>query len=253
MSRIAYVRVSSIDQNTDRQEIALKKIKIDHYFVEKVSGKNTNRPELKKMLDFIRKGDTIYIESISRLARSTRDLLSIIQQLQDKSVDIVSLKEKIDTSTPQGRFVLTIFGALSELERENTLQRQKEGIAAARIKGKRFGRPRIEKPQNWDKVIALWKKGQITAIEAKNRLNLNHGTFYRMAKKNIKIEFPKPDKETIRKIIKLRLNGLSNKEIAHKLNIKLETVRKYKNTTLAQLNNGQQDMIEMIKKIKHPK
>ncbi|WP_024834525.1 recombinase family protein [Ruminiclostridium josui] len=182
MSKIGYVRVSTFEQNTDRQEIALSEIGMDKIFSEKISGKSTNRLELNKMLDYIREGDTLYIESISRLARSTRDLLSIVNILQDKKVDLVSLKENIDTTTPQGRFVLTIFGALSELERESTLQRQREGIAAARIKGKKFGRPLIETPKDWDKVIELWKKGNITAIEAMKRLNLNRGTFYRRVK-----------------------------------------------------------------------
>jgi DNA invertase Pin-like site-specific DNA recombinase len=116
------------------------------------------------------------------LARSTRDLLTIVQQLQDKSIDLVSLKENIDTTTPQGRVVLTVFGALSELERENTLQRQKEGIAVAKLKGKKFGRPQIDKPKDWDKVVVIWQKGEITAAEAMRRLNLNRGTFYRRVK-----------------------------------------------------------------------
>ncbi len=182
MSKIAYIRVSSIDQNTDRQKMALSELDIKKYFIEKVSGKNIDRLQLKKMLEYIREGDIVYIESISRLARSTRDLLAIVQQLQDKSVDIVSLKENIDTTTPQGRFVLTIFGALSELERENILQRQKEGIEAAKIKGKTFGRLKIEKPKEWDKIIELWQKNKITAIEAMRKLNLNRGTFYRKVK-----------------------------------------------------------------------
>ncbi|GCD13103.1 recombinase family protein [Clostridium tagluense] len=182
MSKIGYVRVSTVDQNTDRQEIALSELGIQKLFIEKVSGKNTERPQFKKMMEYIREGDILYIESISRLARSTRDLLSIVQQLQDKKVDLVSLKENIDTATPQGRFVLTIFGALSELERESILQRQSEGIAAARLKGKKFGRPRVEKPKEWDKVIKLWKSKEISAIEAMNRLNMNRGTFYRRIK-----------------------------------------------------------------------
>lgn len=119
---------------------------------------------------------------ISRLARSTHDLLSIVKQLQDKNVDLVCLKENIDTSTPQGRFVLVIFGALSELERESTLQHQHEGIAAARLKGKKFGRPRIEQPKDWDRVIKLWKAKEISAVEAMSRLNMNRGTFYRRIK-----------------------------------------------------------------------
>lgn len=184
MSKIGYIRVSTIDQNTDRQEIALSEIGMDKIFVEKVSGKNMNRPELKKMLEYVREEDTLYIESISRLARSTQDLLSIVQQLQDKGVGLVSLKENIDTATPQGRFVLTIFAALAELDRENILQRQKEGIAAARMKGKKFGRPRIEDPKDWTKITALWQNGEITAVEAMKKLNMNRGTFYRRLKEN---------------------------------------------------------------------
>ena len=95
MSNIGYIRVSTIDQNTDRQEVALSTLDIKRLFIEKVSGKNTNRPQLKKMLEYVREGDTLYIESISRLARSTQDLLSIVQQLQDKKVDLVSLKERL--------------------------------------------------------------------------------------------------------------------------------------------------------------
>ena len=109
-------------------------------------------------------------------------MLSIVQQLHDKSVELVSLKENIDTATPQGRFVLTIFGALSELERESTLQRQREGIAAAHLKGKKFGRPRVERPKDWDKVIKSWKDGEISAVEAMSRMHMNRGTFYRRVK-----------------------------------------------------------------------
>ncbi|EPY2275528.1 recombinase family protein [Clostridium sporogenes] len=182
MSKIGYIRVSTIDQNTDRQEIALSELGIKKLFIEKVSCKNTERSQFKKMMEYIREGDILYIESISRLARSTRDLLTIVQQLQDKKVALVSLKENIDTATPQGRFVLTLFGALSELERESTLQRQSEGIAAAHLKGKKFGRPKVENPKDWDKVIKLWKNGEITAVEAMSKLNMNRGTFYRRAK-----------------------------------------------------------------------
>ena len=182
MAKIGYIRVSTVDQKTDRQEIALSKLEIEKIFIEKISGKNSNRPELKKMLEYVREGDILYIESISRLARSTRDLLSIVEQLQNKKVELISFKENIDTTTAQGRFILTIFGALSELERESILQRQREGIAAARLNGKEFGRPKIQRHKDWDKVITIWKKGEITAIEAMNRLNMNRGTFYRRIK-----------------------------------------------------------------------
>ena len=182
MSKIGYIRVSTIEQNTDRQEIALGKLGIDKMFIEKCSGKNRDREELKKMLDYIREEDTLYIESISRLARSTRDLHTIVQILQNKKVYLVSLKENIDTSTPQGRFVLTIFGALSELERESTLQRQQEGIEAAKQKGKKFGRPVIAIPKEWNKIINLWKRGEITAVNARQNLGMSRSTFYRRVK-----------------------------------------------------------------------
>ena len=152
MAKIAYVRVSTEDQHVDRQKIALDEIGMDKYFIEKLSGKNMERPQLKKMLEYVRE-DTLYI-NISRLARSTRDFLSIIEQLQNKKVELVSLKENIDTTTPQGRFILTIFAALAELEREYTLQRQREGIAAAKLKGQKFGRPQVQRPKEWNKVIS---------------------------------------------------------------------------------------------------
>lgn len=127
MGKIGYIRVSTEHQETARQEALMKKYQVERVFAEKMSGKNADRPELKTMLEYVREGDTLYIESISRLGRSTRDLLNIIDVLQQKKVTLVSSKENIDTNTPQGRFVLSIFAALSELEREQTLQRQREG------------------------------------------------------------------------------------------------------------------------------
>jgi Site-specific recombinases, DNA invertase Pin homologs len=183
MGKIAYIRVSAINQNTDWQEIALKAIGIDKFFSEKISGKNTDRPELKKMLEYVREGDTLYIESISRLARSTRDLLQIVEQLCQKNVDLVSLKENIDTNTPQGKFMLTVFAALAELERENTLQRQAEGIAAAKLKGKHLGRPRAVYPDNWDMIYKDWKADKITAVQAMKALRLTKSTFYKLVRK----------------------------------------------------------------------
>lgn len=182
MAKIAYIRVSTAQQHTDRQEIALNEIGMDKTFKEKISGVKKDRPELRKMLEYAREGDTLYIESISRLGRSLHDLLDIVGQLNSKGVDLVSLKEKIDTGTPQGKLFFHIIGALAEFERECTLQRSKEGIEAAKLKGKKFGRPRIQRPKNFDEVIRIWKNGEITAVEAQKRLNLNRMTFYRMVK-----------------------------------------------------------------------
>lgn len=105
-------------------------------FIDKLSGKNTDRPQLQAMFSYVREGDVIVVSNFSQLARSTRNMLQIVQELTDKGVGLVSLKEKVDTDTPQGRFMLTVFAALAELERETILQRQREGIAIAKQQGK---------------------------------------------------------------------------------------------------------------------
>jgi DNA invertase Pin-like site-specific DNA recombinase len=183
MAKIGYVRVSSSTQSTDRQDDVMAELGVERVFLEKVSGKNANRPELKKMLDYVREGDTVVVADISRLARSTRDLLTIIDHLTQKGVDFVSLKEKIDTTTPQGRFVLTIFGALAELERENILGRQREGIEAAKARGKKLGRPAMEFPEGWEATYTSWKNGEVSPTEAAKELKLKRPTFYLMAKR----------------------------------------------------------------------
>ena len=129
---IGYVRVSTEEQNPARQQALLRELGVDEIFFDKASGKNTDRPELKRMLDYVRKGDTVIVESISRFARNTRDLLELIEQLTAKEVEFVSKKEAIDTTTPTGKFMLTVFAAVAELEREYILQRQREGIAIAK-------------------------------------------------------------------------------------------------------------------------
>lgn len=141
--KAAYVRVSTKEQNEARQIEALKKHKIDKWYIEKISGKNTDRPELQAMLDSVNKGDTIYIHDFSRLARSTKDLLEIVEYLNKKGVALVSNKENIDSSTPNGKLMLTMLGAIYEFERQNLLDRQAEGIAIAKREGKYKGRKAI--------------------------------------------------------------------------------------------------------------
>ena len=180
MGKIGYIRVSTEHQETARQEAIMEQYQVERLFAEKMSGKNADRPELKAMLEYVREGDTLYIESISRLGRSTRDLLNIIDVLQRKGVTLVSSKENIDTNTPQGRFVLSIFAALSELEREQTLQRQREGIAIAKAQGKYRGREPL--PIDWEKFGKLyeqWKAGNITAVWFQKEMRLRPNTFYR--------------------------------------------------------------------------
>lgn len=137
---IAYVRVSTVDQNEERQKVALEKHGIDKWYIEKVSGKDRNRPKLQELLEFVREGDTVYIHDFSRLARNTKDLLEIVELLDAKGVSLVSNKENIDSSTPTGKLMLTMIGAIAEFERQNLLERQREGIAIAKAEGKYKGR-----------------------------------------------------------------------------------------------------------------
>lgn len=180
--KVAYIRVSSVDQNEQRQVEAMKQLGIKKMYIEKVSGKDRNRPQLNEMMNFVREGDVVYIESISRLARNTLDFLSIVKELQEQGVQLVSLKESIDTSTPQGKFMLTVFGGLYELERENIKQRQEEGIAVAKANGVKFGRPRIEVSEALIEAYNEWKSGNITAVQAMKQIDMKPNTFYRRVK-----------------------------------------------------------------------
>lgn len=176
--KIGYIRVSTLEQNTMRQEVLMEALGVDEVYIDRMSGKNTNRPELQKMMEYVRKGDTVIVESISRFARNTRDLLELVEKLQEKQVEFISKKEAIDTTTPSGKFMLTIFGAVAELEREYILQRQQEGIAIAKERGVYTGRKPIERTE-FQSVVNLWQSGGITAAEAMRRLDMSPSTFYR--------------------------------------------------------------------------
>lgn len=182
--RVGYIRVSTVEQNTARQEILMEQLGVEKIYIEKVSGKSTTgREQLKEMLDYIREGDIVVVESISRLARNTRDLLDIIDKLDKKGVAFISQKESIDTDTSTGRFMLTIFAAVAQLEREYLLARQKEGIEIAKAEGKYKGRKPIE--INKDKFIDVykcWKVGEITARAGMKDLGIKTSTFYRRVK-----------------------------------------------------------------------
>lgn len=177
--KIGYVRVSTEEQNTTRQELLMETLGAEKVYMDKMSGKSTDRPQLKEMMAFVRTGDTVVVESISRFARNTKDLLDLVEQLSKKQVEFVSKKESIDTTTPAGKFMLTVFAAVSELERDYILQRQSEGIAIAKAKGVYKGRKPISHP-DFNKIISIWKNGDITAVEAMKRLgNMKPSTFYR--------------------------------------------------------------------------
>ena len=181
---LAYVRVSTAEQNEERQLEALKQYNIDKTYVEKVSAKDTNRPRFQEMLDYAREGDTIYVTDFSRLSRSVRDLLGTIEYLQKKGVKVISLKEHLDSSSPQGRLMIAMIGAINEFERDILLERQREGIEIAKRKGKYKGRKRIEKPSDWDKIIADYMTRKITAKKAMEQLGLKTSTFYKFLRED---------------------------------------------------------------------
>ena len=183
--KVSYERVSSQGQNMLRQDVMMQQHGVEKVFSEKISGKSMDRPELRRMLDFVREGDTVLIESISRLARSTRDFLNILAELEEKKVTLVSLKENIDTSTPTGRFMVNVFASLAQLEREQILSRQKEGIDAQKANGTYTGgRPSVKVDQRqFDAVCARWKAHEITAVQAMKELGLSKATFYRLVKR----------------------------------------------------------------------
>lgn len=177
---IAYVRVSTVEQNEERQIEGLEKHKIEKWFTEKVSAKNMDRPKLQEMLEFVREGDTIFIHDFSRLARSTKDLLAIVEELNKKGVKLVSNKENFDTSTPTGKLMLTMIGAIAEFERENLLERQKEGIAIAKREGKYKGRKSIKCSDEFEQLYIKYKNREITKSEMAQGLAVSRPTLNKM-------------------------------------------------------------------------
>lgn len=178
---IAYIRVSAADQNEQRQIEALKPYNIDKWFCEKISGKNTNRNELKSMLDYVREGDTVYILDFSRLARNTKDLLNIVELLDNKGIKLISIKENINTSTPTGKLMLTMIGAIAEFERQNILERQAEGIALAKKEGRMTGRPKKELDKTlFDKLLEDYNTRKITKTKFAELLNVSRPTLNKL-------------------------------------------------------------------------
>ena len=181
--RIAYVRVSTADQNEARQVEALQKYNIERWYTEKISGKNTDRPKLQEMLDFVREGDEIYIHDFSRLARSTKDLLDIIERLETKGVKLISNKENLDSHTPTGKLMLTMVGAIAEFERANILERQREGIIIAKREGRMGGRrPAVIPEDIWRETLSLYQTREITKTEFARRIGVSRPTLDKLLK-----------------------------------------------------------------------
>lgn len=180
--KVGYVRVSTLEQNPARQIEIMKSFGVEKTYTDKISGKDTNRPQFNEMLSFLREGDVLYVESFSRLSRSTKDLLSTVAILTDRGVNLVSDKEKVDTTTPQGRFMLTVFAALSELERENILERQREGIEIAKTEGKYKGRKPIPASDRFFTVAKSWAAGNLPLKDAIEESGMSSSTFFRKCK-----------------------------------------------------------------------
>ena len=181
--KIFYYRCSTDDQNPERQIRMAKDEGCERVFSDMLSGKDKNRPGLDEMLKFVRSGDVIITESISRIARNTKDFLSIIDDLNKKEVGFISKKEAIDTSTPQGKFMLTVFAAMSELERSQILQRQAEGIAIAKEKGLYKGRvPKNVDMYLFENLYKQWKAGEIKQKYMMNKLGVSRSKLYHLIK-----------------------------------------------------------------------
>ena len=178
---IAYVRVSTAEQNEARQREALSQYAIDKWFIEKASGKDINRPQLQAMLEYVREDDTVYVEEFSRLGRSTADLLETVQRIKASGAKFVSLKENFDTQTPAGKLQMTMMAAIAEFERAMILERQREGIAIAKREGKYKGRKKVEVPDiayYYDRYM----KRQASKTQLAKELDISRNTLNRLFK-----------------------------------------------------------------------
>lgn len=173
-----YARVSTEQQNLDRQIDALKKYGCDTIYNEKMTGTKRDRPELAKMLDRMTEGDTVVIESLSRLGRSTKDLIELTELFQSKGVHLVSLKEQIDTSTSTGKLLFTLMSAIAQFERDVIADRTREGLKSARARGRMGGRPRTD-PAAVKKAIRLYDTKEYSIKEIEELTGVKKSTLYR--------------------------------------------------------------------------
>ena len=192
--KAGYIGVSTAEQNMGRQEILMREFGVEKVFIDKCSGKTANRPKLVEMMNFVRDGDTVVVSEIARSARSTKDLLNLIDQLTEKGVQFESQKEKTDTTTPAGKFMLTVFAVVSRLEREYILARQREGIEAKKARGEYKGRqPIAVDASQFEQEYCPWKSGRITAVTAMSHFGLKPNTFYRRVR-----EYEVKEKEKVK-------------------------------------------------------
>lgn len=173
-----YARVSTQSQELNRQLDILEKYSCDKIYTEKMTGTKASRPELNKLKENVREGDTIIVESWSRLGRSTRDLIDLVEFFYEKKVNVISAKEKFDTSTPQGKLMLTVFQAFAEFERDLIVQRTKEGLKSARARGRVGGRPK-KSDKKIQQALKLYDSRQYSLKEIKEMSGVSPTTLYR--------------------------------------------------------------------------
>lgn len=177
--KIGYARVSTQDQNLDRQLDNLKAAGCERIFNEKMTGTKSDRPELKTMLLTLRSGDILVIDSFSRLSRSTKDLLDLVDKLTDMGVHLISLKENLDTTTATGKLMLTMLSALSQFERDLIAERTIDGLKAARARGRCGGRPRLGSDKDRKQALAMYHANVMTNGEIANKFGISQRTLSR--------------------------------------------------------------------------
>ena len=196
--KIGYARVSTQEQELSLQIDALETAGCEHIYQEKITGAKKARPELQRMMSQLRKEDTVVIWKLDRLARSLKDLVSIVNEIQGKEAELQSLNDHIDTSTPHGKFTFHLFAALAEFERDIISERTKAGLAAARARGRMGGRPKgLSQKAEHTAIIAeqLYRDGELSVKEICKQLSISKGTFYNYLRHRgvqIGIHHPKP-------------------------------------------------------------
>lgn len=185
-----YARVSTRSQELNCQLDILEKYNCNEILTEKISGTKSNRPALNKLKDVVREGDMVIVESWSRLGRSTKDLIDLVDFFSQKKVNVISDKEKFDTSTPQGKLMLTVFQAFAEFERDLIVDRTKEGLKSARARGRVGGRPPVDQ-KKLDQAISLYETKKYSGREIKEMTGISQSTLYRYLRKIKNEDFSK--------------------------------------------------------------
>lgn len=249
---VGYIRVSTVEQNLARQEDTIQKYKVEKIYSEKVSAKDTNRPELKSMLEYVREGDTIVVHDFSRLARSTKDLLEIVELLEEKGVQLISNKENIDSGTPTGKLMLTMIGAINEFERTNMLERQREGIAIAKEQGKYKGRKGL-KIDNFEEHYNKYITRDINKSQLAKILGVSRPTLDKLVKdhqENVRtkdIATPEDATIPIENIKVKEINDMTIDELKDRIRLKERLIKEQqvKETSIIYI-----DYIKMVDRLK---